>query len=264
MAPQRRLVQRPVRAWNGRRADHVVRCPLCVRSRSSPGTISVIGRCAICGLRCGHEAHVAGQRREAIVVRPLPSRSRRVWRHDGPRRGGGDGDVVGAHPPLLRVDGRRAGGGVRAGRARRTSPCRLRDGARPSSPVEALRSFFRTYTPADKDWAFQLWLDAWAEAARRPAVQATSRRLNLEWQAPAGADDPPGRRRRVVRLPGPSQRRVAILSLLDGLAFQVVAHGTTVNRDDVCLVDGVPRSSSGWTNGTLTAVARPAEWTGST
>ena len=50
------------------------------------------------------------------------------------------------------------------------------------SPVEALRVFFRTYTPADKDWAFQLWLDAWAEAARRPAVQATSRRLNLEWQ----------------------------------------------------------------------------------
>jgi AcrR family transcriptional regulator len=51
-----------------------------------------------------------------------------------------------------------------------------------SSAVEALRTFFRTYTPADKDWAFQLWLDAWAEAARRPAVQTTSRRLNLEWQ----------------------------------------------------------------------------------
>ena len=51
-----------------------------------------------------------------------------------------------------------------------------------SDPVEAIRLFFRTYTPADKDWAFQLWLDAWAEAARRPAIQATSRRLNLEWQ----------------------------------------------------------------------------------
>src|SRR4029078_4714695 len=50
------------------------------------------------------------------------------------------------------------------------------------SPIEALRVFFRTYTPVDKDWSFQLWLDAWAEAARRPAVRATSRRLNLEWQ----------------------------------------------------------------------------------
>ena len=50
------------------------------------------------------------------------------------------------------------------------------------SPREALSVFFRTYTPADKDWSFQLWLDAWAEAGRRPAVRATSRRLNLEWQ----------------------------------------------------------------------------------
>ena len=54
--------------------------------------------------------------------------------------------------------------------------------AEAGDPVEAIRVFFRTYTPADKDWAFQLWLDAWAEAARRPAIQATSRRLNLEWQ----------------------------------------------------------------------------------
>ena len=54
--------------------------------------------------------------------------------------------------------------------------------AEAGDPVEAIRVFFRTYTPADKDWAFQLWLDAWAEAARRPAIQATSRRLNLAWQ----------------------------------------------------------------------------------
>ena len=72
---------------------------------------------------------------------------------------------------------------------RRSSRSRAQDldlSARPmaeaASPTEALRVFFRTYTPADKDWAFQLWLDAWAEAARRPAIQATSRRLNLEWQ----------------------------------------------------------------------------------
>ena len=45
-----------------------------------------------------------------------------------------------------------------------------------SSPTAALRSFFGTYTPADKDWAFQLWLDAWAEAARRPAIDEGSPR----------------------------------------------------------------------------------------
>ena len=70
-------------------------------------------------------------------------------------------------------------------RVARAGPGARRRGlmAAATSPVEALRVFFRTYTPADKDWAFQLWLDAWAEAARRPAVRATSRRLNLEWQA---------------------------------------------------------------------------------
>lgn len=101
------------------------------------------------------------------------------------------------------------------------------------SPTEALRVFFRTYTPADKDWAFQLWLDAWAEAARRPALQATSRRLNLEWQALL--------ERTIISGVGDASMSCAdsagaawrILSLLDGLALQVVAHGTTISRTDV-------------------------------
>ena len=46
--------------------------------------------------------------------------------------------------------------------------------AEASGPREAIVEFLRTYTPADKDWSFQFWLDAWAEAARRPALQATS------------------------------------------------------------------------------------------
>src|SRR5262245_18819133 len=50
------------------------------------------------------------------------------------------------------------------------------------SPAAGLAGFFATYAPVEADWAFQLWLDAWAEAARRPALQATSRRLNLAWQ----------------------------------------------------------------------------------
>src|SRR4051812_6264486 len=49
-------------------------------------------------------------------------------------------------------------------------------------PVEKLHAFFTSYTRAEQDWAFQLWLDAWAEASRRPAVRATSYRLNVAWQ----------------------------------------------------------------------------------
>ena len=101
------------------------------------------------------------------------------------------------------------------------------------SPVEALRVFFRTYTPADKDWAFQLWLDAWAEAARRPALQATSRRLNLEWQALLERTIRAGVAAGAFSSADPDGAAWRILSLLDGLALQVVAHGTTITRNQV-------------------------------
>ena len=102
-----------------------------------------------------------------------------------------------------------------------------------ASPVEALRIFFRTYTPSDKDWAFQLWLDAWAEAARRPAVQATSRRLNLEWQGLLEGTIRAGVAAGAFTSGDPGGAAWRILSLLDGLALQVVAHGTTISREDV-------------------------------
>ena len=101
------------------------------------------------------------------------------------------------------------------------------------SPVAALHAFFRTYTPADKDWAFQLWLDAWAEAARRPALQATSRRLNLAWQSLLASTIRAGVADGSFRCSDPDGAAWRILSLLDGLALQVVAHGTTVSRADV-------------------------------
>jgi AcrR family transcriptional regulator len=102
-----------------------------------------------------------------------------------------------------------------------------------ASPIAALRIFFRTYTPADKDWAFQLWLDAWAEAARRPAVQATSRRLNLEWQALLEGTIRSGVADGSFACGDAAGAAWRILSLLDGLALQVVAHGTTITRRDV-------------------------------
>ena len=102
-----------------------------------------------------------------------------------------------------------------------------------SGPIDALRVFFQTYTPADKDWAFQLWLDAWAEAARRPAIQATSRRLNLEWQGLLDRTIRDGVASHDFRCADPSAAAWRILSLLDGLALQVVAHGTTISRAEV-------------------------------
>jgi AcrR family transcriptional regulator len=101
------------------------------------------------------------------------------------------------------------------------------------SPTEALRVFFGGYMPAGKDRAFQLWLDAWAEAARRPAVQATSRRLNLAWQGLLERAIGQGVAAGSFVCPDPAGAAWRILSLLDGLALQVVAHGTTIARSDV-------------------------------
>jgi AcrR family transcriptional regulator len=103
----------------------------------------------------------------------------------------------------------------------------MRDGA---TPLERLRIFFATYARAEQDWAFQLWLDAWAEAARRPAVQKTSQRLNVAWQEllvgviEEGVD---GGSMSCADPPGAAWR---ILSLLDGLSLQAVAHRVDIDR----------------------------------
>lgn len=98
------------------------------------------------------------------------------------------------------------------------------------SPHQGMVSFLRTYAPAESDWTFQLWLDAWSEAGRRPALREISAELNVAWQellagliasgVAAGdfeCEDPPGSAWRLI-------------SLLDGLVLQVVAHRSTIDR----------------------------------
>jgi AcrR family transcriptional regulator len=102
-----------------------------------------------------------------------------------------------------------------------------------STPPAALTQFLLTYAPVDGDWAFQLWLDAWAEATRRPALQATTRRLNLEWVALLQATIEDGVEVGAFRCRDARGAAWRIVSLLDGLALQLVAHGTTLRRSEV-------------------------------
>jgi len=96
--------------------------------------------------------------------------------------------------------------------------------------VDRLRTFFATYARTEQDWAFQLWLDAWAEAARRPAVQETSRRLNIEWQQLLIATISRGVAEGTMSCADADGAAWRILSLLDGLALQTVAHPGAVDR----------------------------------
>jgi AcrR family transcriptional regulator len=100
-------------------------------------------------------------------------------------------------------------------------------------PSAQLDVFIRSYAPAQSDWTMQLWLDAWAEAARRPALQAVSRRLNRDWQALV---------RDIIERGVACGQFVSedvdaaawrLLSMLDGLALQVVAHDALITRTDV-------------------------------
>jgi AcrR family transcriptional regulator len=109
---------------------------------------------------------------------------------------------------------------------------------REAEPIAAVAAFFRTYGPIDQDWAFQLWLDAWAEASRRPAVRAASRRLNLEWHALLRETIERGVRDRVFTCANPTGAAWRLLSIIDGLALQVVAHGDVVSRREMLVWAG--------------------------
>ena len=101
-----------------------------------------------------------------------------------------------------------------------------------SDPVARLADFFSNYTRADEDWAVQLWLDVWADAARRPALQRTSRRLNQAWQVLVADLIRKGVAADVMTCDDPDVTAWRIVSLLDGLALQVVAHPHLVSRED--------------------------------
>ncbi len=125
-------------------------------------------------------------------------------------------------------------------------------------PIDKLRIFFSTYIRAEQDWAFQLWLDAWSEAARRPTLQVTSQRLNIEWQqllvgvirAGVAAGD--------FQCSDPGGAGWRILSLLDGLALQTVAHHIAVGRDAVVAWSaGHAEHELGLAAGTLAASTTP-------
>jgi AcrR family transcriptional regulator len=110
----------------------------------------------------------------------------------------------------------------------------LRDAMTAGDGVLArLRIFFDNYTRADQDWAFQLWLDAWAEAGRRPAVRATSQRLNIAWQQLLVDSIRAGVGEGILTCPDPEGAGWRILSMLDGLALQAVAHRVAIDRSDV-------------------------------
>jgi AcrR family transcriptional regulator len=98
------------------------------------------------------------------------------------------------------------------------------------TPEERLAAFFASYTRSDEFSAFQLWLDAWAEATRRPALGATSQRLNVAWQRLIVATIVEGVAEGTMVCGDPDATAWRVLSLLDGLSLQLAAHPGVIER----------------------------------
>ena len=119
----------------------------------------------------------------------------------------------------------------------------------------ACRLFFASYTRTEAYSAFQIWLDAWAEARRRPALGATSRRLNVAWQRLIAATIVDGVDEGTFSCVDPDATAWRVLSLLDGLSLQLAAHpGVDRTRGRARLGDDCARGRGRHAHG----IARPA------
>lgn len=98
------------------------------------------------------------------------------------------------------------------------------------TPKRALVAFLQGYAPVDSDWTFQLWLDAWSEAGRRPVVREISARLNVAWKEVLAGLIIAGVEAGDFECEDPEGAAWRLISLLDGLVLQVVAHRSTVDR----------------------------------
>jgi len=96
--------------------------------------------------------------------------------------------------------------------------------------AHALSAFFAAYTRLDEYSSFQLWLDAWAEARRRPALGATSQRHNVAWQQLIVTTIARGMEDGSMSCDDPDATAWRVLSLLDGLSMQLAAHPGLIER----------------------------------
>jgi AcrR family transcriptional regulator len=100
-----------------------------------------------------------------------------------------------------------------------------------TDPVARLGEFLASYSRGDEP-TMQLWLDAWADAVRRPALQQTSRRLNEEWHALLVDLIEGGVADGSMTCDDPNASAWRLLSMLDGLALQEVAHRGAISPAD--------------------------------
>jgi AcrR family transcriptional regulator len=99
--------------------------------------------------------------------------------------------------------------------------------------LERLDRIFRLYSPGRSSEAWALWIDAWSQALRSPALQRVSRALDLQWKETVAGVIGDGVLAGECSCPDPSAAAWRLTALLDGLAVQVTVHRGMLSRRDL-------------------------------
>jgi AcrR family transcriptional regulator len=99
-----------------------------------------------------------------------------------------------------------------------------------ATALERLRDLLKLYSPGAKSPSWALWIDAWAEGMRSPALEDMSRTLGTRWKHALGAIIEEGVSAGEFTCADPHAAAWRIMSLIDGLAVQVTAHRRMLTR----------------------------------
>ncbi len=92
-------------------------------------------------------------------------------------------------------------------------------------PLERLDRLVTLYAPVERDEDWLLWLSAWGAAPRQEGLRATAERLHVAWTEQFHAVLRDGVQAGVFDCPEPLRATRRLISLLDGLATQIIALG---------------------------------------
>jgi AcrR family transcriptional regulator len=102
-----------------------------------------------------------------------------------------------------------------------------------TDPPTQLLVFIDCYASSESDWTMQLWLDAWAEAGRRAVLRTASKRINRAWHELLRDVIIGGVADGSFTCADPAAAAWRLLSMLDGMTLQVVAHDALITRENV-------------------------------
>ncbi len=96
--------------------------------------------------------------------------------------------------------------------------------AKATDPVDGVRRILALYSPQGNAHGWTVWVDAWAESLREPAMREMSRRLDVRWKDVLADQIRLGVDAGQFVCADPEGAAWRLSALLDGLAVQVLVH----------------------------------------